>query len=73
MMKNKLTLVPAVLSTICLTIGLTRLASQLDPVSRHTSPANRCQVTDSPDCQGCNTPCELDALNYGSFSNDSQS
>jgi hypothetical protein len=72
-MKNKLTLVPAILSTICLTVGLTRLASQLDPISRHATPTNRGEVSDSPDCQGCSAPCDMSALNYGSFSDDSKS
>ena len=72
-MKHKITIIPAILSTICLTVGLTRLANQLDPVSRHTSPSDRGQVSDTPDCSGCQTPCDLSALNYGSFSDDSKS
>ncbi len=72
-MKNKLTLIPAILSTLCLTIGLTRLAGHFDPISRQASPSNRGMVSDSPDCQGCTTPCDMSALNYGSFSDDSKS
>jgi hypothetical protein len=30
-------------------------------------------VTTSPDCEGCTAPCEMNALNYGSFSDDSKS
>jgi len=72
-MKNKLTLIPAILSTICLTVGLTRLANQLDPVSRHAKPTDRGQISDTPDCSSCTAPCDLNAMNYGSFNDDSKS